>query len=164
MQLDEAVLWEVRRWHRPLLTRVMQILTRMGDAESLGLVTLVLLSAGGAAAERGRLVGVAAFIAALLAQVAKRTCRRRRPSVGIVGFTALADDPDAFSFPSGHTAAAVAVAMAVAGQGAVAPWCMTLAAGIAASRVYLGAHYPLDVAAGGVLGALGGMLARAWLG
>ena len=164
LQLDEAALWGVRRWHRPLLTRVMQALTRLGDAESVTLVTLVLLSAGGEAADRGRLLGAAALIATLLAQALKRTCRRRRPSAGILGFTALADDPDAFSFPSGHTAAVAAVAIAMVGQGAFAPVCLVLAGGIAVSRVYLGAHYPLDVAAGGALGALGGLLARAFLG
>lgn len=34
---------------------------------------------------------------------------------------------------------------------------------IATSRVYLGAHYPLDVAAGAGLGALSGVVARALL-
>jgi len=164
LQLDEAALWSMRRWHRPLLTRVMQGLTRLGDAESIALVVLVSLSAGGAAAELGKLLAGATAVATLLAQALKRTCRRRRPSAGIAGFTALADDPDAFSFPSGHTAAATAVAIAMVGQGAFAPACMALAAAIGVSRVYLGAHYPLDVAAGGVLGALGGLLARAWLG
>jgi undecaprenyl-diphosphatase len=164
LQLDEAALWGMRRWHSPGLTRLMQAVTRLGDAESVMLVTLVLLGAGGAAAERGKLMALAATTATLLAQALKRTCRRHRPSIGILGFTALADDPDAFSFPSGHTAAAVAVAIAMVGQGAFAPVCLVLAAGIGVSRVYLGAHYPLDVAAGGVLGALGGLLARVWLG
>jgi undecaprenyl-diphosphatase len=164
LQLDEAALWGMRRWHSPTLTRVMRGLTRLGDAESVMLVTLALLSAGGTAAERARLIAVAASLATLLAQALKRTCRRRRPSVGILGFTALADDPDAFSFPSGHTAAVVAVAIAMVGQGVFAPVCLALAAGIGVSRVYLGAHYPLDVAAGGVLGALGGLLARVWVG
>jgi undecaprenyl-diphosphatase len=164
LQLDEAALWGMRRWHGPALTRLMQGLTRLGDAESIALVVLVLLSAGGAATERGKLLAVATLLATLLTQALKRTCRRRRPSAGIVDFIALADDPDAFSFPSGHTAAAVAVAIAMAGQGAFGPGCMALAAGVAVSRVYLGAHYPLDVAAGGVLGALGGVLARSWLG
>jgi undecaprenyl-diphosphatase len=164
LQLDEAALWGMRRWHSPALTRVMQGLTRLGDAESIALVVLVLLSAGGAATERGKLLAVAALLATSLTQALKRTCRRRRPSAGIVGFIALADDPDAFSFPSGHTAAAVAVAIAMAGQGAFGPGCMALAVGVGFSRAYLGAHYPLDVAAGGMLGALGGVLARSWLG
>ncbi|HSN15167.1 MAG TPA: phosphatase PAP2 family protein [Anaeromyxobacteraceae bacterium] len=36
--------------------------------------------------------------------------------------------------------------------------------GIAVSRVYLGAHYPLDVAAGAGIGAVAGLAARAILG
>jgi len=163
LQLDEAALWNIRRWHTPLLTRVMQALTRLGDAESVALVALVLMGAGDETATHGRLLAAAAALATAFAQLLKRTCRRRRPSAGIVGFTALADDPDAFSFPSGHTAAAVAVAIAMVGYVPFAPYCLVIAAGIGISRVYLGAHYPLDVAAGGLLGAGAGLIARTLL-
>ena len=77
------------------------------------------------------------------------------------GFAALIEIPDAFSFPSGHTAAAFAIAVALAGEGhGLGPLTLSLAGGIGLSRVYLGAHYPLDVAAGVGLGALCGLAAR----
>jgi membrane-associated phospholipid phosphatase len=49
----------------------------------------------------------------------------------------------------------------LAGLGLLGPFHLGLALAIAISRVYLGAHYPLDVAAGGALGLVAGLLARA---
>ena len=91
----------------------------------------------------------------------KRSLTRARPDSAIVGFEALAANPDQFSFPSGHTAAAMAVAVAFAGEPfGLGPLALLLGVGIGLSRVYLGAHYPLDVAAGGILGVFGGLAAR----
>lgn len=110
-------------------------------------------------------LGTGALFATALVQPLKRLCRRRRPDRGIAGFSALSENPDAFSFPSGHTAAAFGVAVALIGEGvALGRVGAALAFGVAVSRVYLGAHYPLDVAAGAVLGSIAGALARLAIG
>ncbi len=65
------------------------------------------------------------------------------------------------SFPSNHAANAFAAAVLISwilrGRGR---WAYILAALVALSRVYLGVHYPLDIAAGALLGLLIGVLAR----
>ena len=105
-------------------------------------------------------MGVSSALAAVFSQALKRICRRPRPSTGIGGFTALAENPDVFSFPSGHAAAAFAVAIALAGHGSLGRFQLGAALAIGFSRIYLGAHYPLDVAMGAMLGVAAGAIAR----
>jgi undecaprenyl-diphosphatase len=134
----------------------------MGDARTWTAIGLALLAtARPPGIHAGLRLACGCTFGALLAQVLKRTLNRSRPSSAIEGFEALTENPDAFSFPSGHTAAAFGVAVALAGEPAHAgPLALALGSGIALSRVYLGAHYPLDVLVGAVLGSGAGMLAR----
>ena len=161
--LDLALLVLVRRWERTTATRLMRALTRLGNTSTWVLLTCVLATVGGEGPLYALLVATAAGFGLVVSQALKRVCRRSRPSVGIGGraVLALVESPDAFSFPSGHTAVAFAVAVALAGQGVgLGAVALVLAGGIAVSRVYLGAHYPLDVAAGAILGTATGWLAR----
>lgn len=161
---DRSLLVTVRRLETPLVTRAMRAATALGDAHTWSMFGLVLL-AHPATRAAGLTLGMAALLATGLVQVLKRTCRRQRPNLTIGGFVALVENPDHFSFPSGHTTTAVSVAIALAGQGDfLGALAATLAVIIAVSRVYLGAHYPLDVAAGALVGGAAGLVTRLCLG
>jgi undecaprenyl-diphosphatase len=162
LSLDEALLLAVSRFHSPTRTAVARFLTRAGDASTwavLGLSLLATFTARGA--HLGLRLGVATTLSTLTSQALKRSLTRARPDAAIAGFEPLAANPDRFSFPSGHTAAAFSVAVAFAGEPfGVGPLALLLAVGIGLSRVYLGAHYPLDVGAGAGLGVVAGVAAR----
>lgn len=86
-----------------------------------------------------------------IVQMVKRTVSRPRPSVSLSGLS-LTIDPDRFSFPSGHAAAALSITIAYA---IAYPWLAVplVVAGllVGASRIMLGVHYPGDVVFGQLL-------------
>lgn len=70
--------------------------------------------------------------------------------------------PSSSSFPSSHAAMSTAAAIVLCRQvPRLAPLWIAMAAAMAASRVYVGAHHPSDVAAGVALGAATGAVAGA---
>jgi|LakMenEpi03Aug12_release.lakeMendotaPanAssembly.Ray.scaffolds.fasta_scaffold221472_2 undecaprenyl-diphosphatase len=90
----------------------------------------------------------------LVAQAIKRTATRPRPHG--MSFEALIAAPDQFSFPSGHSIAASALAFTFAWHVPVlAPVLLVLATLVGVSRVRLGVHYPGDVLAGQAIALLG---------
>lgn len=109
-----------------------------------------------------RLVSMLALVAIAVFSL-KALFGRARPCACLTDVHALVfSAPTDPSFPSGHAAGAFAVATYVALEsrihvaGKVALF--VVAAGIAASRIVLGVHYPSDVVAGAALGAVAAFL------
>ena len=99
-------------------------------------------------------VAVADLVAQLSTDLIKAAFPRARPRVHT-----LVAEPHSHSFPSGHAASSFACALVLAAYAPRLRWPLyTLAALIAFSRAYVGVHYPLDVAAGGLLGVAVGVL------
>jgi undecaprenyl-diphosphatase len=92
--------------------------------------------------------------ASLASDLLKRAFDRARPPELDASLGSLAPLPDNASFPSGHSATAFAAATAIAIiSPRLRPWALGIAAAVALSRLYLRVHFPLDVAAGALLGA-----------
>ncbi len=105
---------------------------------------------------------VGILITAFLVMVVKFSVRRRRPE-GEWGGIYRKTDPH--SFPSGHAARAVLLAILAAGLGPA--WFAILlsvwAPLVVLARVAMGLHYLSDVLAGAVFGLLMGAIMNRWL-
>jgi undecaprenyl-diphosphatase len=79
--------------------------------------------------------------------------RRRRPFIDVVRALVVGKEPGSWSFPSGHTCAAFAAAWVLGWHWPRwRPLFFGIAATVGYSRVFVGAHYPGDVATGAGLG------------
>jgi len=146
------------RGHAPRVEQAVRAYSRLGEHGALWL----LLGAAGATldgARRARWRRAASGVAAayLLNTALKLVARRRRPL--LEDMPALISTPTQLSFPSAHASSSFAAARGYAGLLPAAPL-YAAAAVMAASRVYLGVHYPSDIAAGAALGTVVGGLAR----
>ncbi|MFH8788171.1 bifunctional phosphatase PAP2/diacylglycerol kinase family protein [Streptomyces roseoverticillatus] len=155
---DRAAFHAVAAHHWPGGDRVLPRLSRSANHGLLWFgVAAGAALAGGRPARRAALRGAASLAVASAAvnTAGKRSVRRVRPVLDAVpAIRRLSRQPITTSFPSGHSASAVAFVTGVALENplwglALAP----LAASVCFSRVYTGVHYPGDVLAGAVLGA-----------
>jgi len=97
------------------------------------------------------------LFAYLLNTALKAVVRRKRPA--LENLPALIRTPTSLSFPSGHASSSFAAAAAYSRLMPGAPLYATATA-MALSRVYLGVHYPSDIAVGALLGTAVGAAGR----
>lgn len=138
-------------------------LTSAGGATCTILAATVPLMLGGVIAEVAQQALTTLVVSHLIVQLVKRTVGRPRPSRSTAS-AALVIEPDRFSFPSGHAAAAMSVAFVYAGAfPSLALPLVLLAGAVGMSRVFLGVHYPGDVLIGQLIAVLTGLVAlRGW--
>ena len=169
--MDEYLFRLVYGAHGGALTHVAVVFTLLGE----GWVTLALLPFLVTRRYRGPALALLGVFAATAVAVAllKLAFHRVRPCNALPGVSCLwLDAPTDYSFPSGHAAGSFAFvafigslvffspesrtrpALRLAGCGLL----LATATCIALSRVYLGVHFPGDIAAGSCLGLILGVV------
>lgn len=146
----------------PMLNKVMQFITSLGDAGFVAILACIVLLC----IKKYRRVGAAASLSLSLDFFAvnlilKNVVARIRPYDVFEELILITRRPSDLSFPSGHAGACFAVA-------SVLFFCLPRRFGIPAlvtaglisfSRLYVGAHYPTDVLGGMVIGCITGWTA-----
>ena len=162
-RFDDAVSRTVSGWASPFLTWAMRLVTHLGSTAVTNLIYVAMAAwlIGLGRRRAGILTATVAVGSQVLVEVMKQISQRTRPEV----FTPLVD-VGGYSFPSGHTFAAVVayglvaalIAARLPGRARLVPWAVwaVIVAAVGFSRVYLGAHYATDA-----LGSL--LLGGAWL-
>lgn len=157
--LDLAVYRRVRSLARtPESVRWVRRYSRLGEHGAMWLA----VGAAGVGTDHGRRVRWlratgCVGAAYLLSTSIKLAVGRRRPLVEDLPH--LMVTPTGLSFPSSHSTSSFCAAQAFAGLLPRGPL-YGAATAMAVSRLYLGVHYPSDVAAGAALGTAIGILAR----
>jgi undecaprenyl-diphosphatase len=164
---DYRLMLRVNHWRPPKWLRLwMLAATRCGDGGLWYALGVIVALYGGPQRLHALLAATLAVGAgiALFLQL-KRAFRRKRPCALEPHCWADLLPPDQFSFPSGHTITAFAVAMSLgAFYPEMLPGLLFCAASVGASRILLGMHFLSDVLAGAALGAILGTLAAAMAG
>jgi undecaprenyl-diphosphatase len=156
---DEQALINISHQRREEKTAIFLFLSKTHLYGEIGVPAGLFL--GGVAAgdlkmrQNALYVASSTAVSAGLTFLIKRLGKRRRPFVKNINIVPVYIASGS-SFPSGHTSATTATAMAV--SRAYPKWYVIAptflwAGSVGYSRMYLGVHYPTDVAAGAVIGA-----------
>jgi undecaprenyl-diphosphatase len=142
--------WEAPRWVRLYVLSA----TRGGDGWLWYAMGLVILALGGKTRfEALGAAGLSSALSVILFSRLKRLTGRRRPCQIAPHCWATLLPPDQFSFPSGHTMTAFAVAIPLSlFYPTLSIGLLFCALSIATSRIVLGMHFLSDVVAGALIG------------
>jgi undecaprenyl-diphosphatase len=159
---DHNLMRRVNRWRAPRWVRWWMLLaTRAGDGWLWGAIGIALLLSTDPLRFRA-IESAACAVAAgiLMFHKVKRVFCRTRPRDIEPHCWAHIVTRDRFSFPSGHSTTAFAVALSLGSfYPEIMPVLLALAANVAISRVIVGMHFLSDVLVGSGAGALLGYVA-----
>lgn len=159
MELD--FLLALQQLHNPILDRVMVAITSLGNAGWLFILIGIVLLCKKNTRKQGGHILLALIISVIFCNVfLKDLVARPRPCWLMPEIELLIKIPSDYSFPSGHTSAAVAAAVSI--------WMynkkygilmLILAIMMAFTRMYLFVHFPTDVFGGMVTGTASAIMA-----
>lgn len=159
---DYLVMRRVNRWSAPRWVRWWMLLaTRAGDGWLWGTLGLAILFSSAPTRFQALAAGLLAVSSGILIfHKVKRVVARTRPRDIEPHCWAHIVTRDRFSFPSGHSTTAFAVALSLGSfYPEIMPLLLILAANVAISRVIVGMHFLSDVIVGSGMGALLGYVA-----
>jgi undecaprenyl-diphosphatase len=159
---DHNLMRRVNRWRAPRWFRWWMLLaTRAGDGWLWGMVGIAVLLQSDAFRFRAIESAACAVTAGILVfhKVKRVFCRTRPRDIEPHCWCHIVTR-DKFSFPSGHSTTAFAVALSLGSfYPEIMPLLLVLAANVAVSRVVVGMHFLSDVLVGSGMGALLGYAA-----
>lgn len=147
------------------LDKFMYRVTDLGGAIFSTIFSIVLVLFGN---DFIKLIGLEALLVLGLSQIVVQSLKlilsRQRPYKIIEQLHTFGINLKDYSFPSGHTTASFSIATVLAlNIPAISPLTFFIATIIGISRIYLGVHYPTDVAAGIILGVGSSLLVHIYL-
>lgn len=155
---DKTIYLYINNLHFKPINQLMIYLSLYGREVVWAIVIILLFILGGSAGKKTAVILSITLIALIpIGTIAKQVIERPRPVIPISDFL-ISSDTD-FSFPSGHAVIVSAGAAIVLSlfRNSVKQWAISLiltleAALVCFSRIYVGAHYPLDIVGGILLG------------
>jgi len=145
-----------RGCHRWTVRKFFAAISRLGDGIFwYALMVILPLAYGSSALAASLHMAFVALIGLALYKYLKGHLVRQRPYITRGTLTLGTAPLDVYSFPSGHTLHAVSFTLIAVSYFPQLGWVLIpFAALVALSRVILGLHYPTDVLAGALIGAL----------
>jgi undecaprenyl-diphosphatase len=163
---DRKIMLRLNRWEAPQWVRQWMVFaSRGGDGWLWSVIGVILYFFGGPQRIEALEAGfVAVGIGQISFFVLKRIIGRERPCTVEPHCWSMLLPPDRFSFPSGHTITAFAIAVTLGlYYPALLVGLIFCALSVAASRVILGLHYLSDVLVGVIIGTAIGVAVSQWL-
>lgn len=143
-----SVFFALNGYHTPLTDELWLCFTTLGD----GLLVAAILGAFLVANPRVTVLGLLILgLSAALVHALKAAFPTPRPAALLAAVHVVGPLLKAGSFPSGHAAASVSAGLAIAHFSAskkTAAAALIMAALVSVSRIFVGAHFPLDVLSG----------------